>query len=627
MKIKIKELKGNKEKVRRVVIYSRVSTDAQADNTSLAGQYELCKRRAAEMGALAVNVFEETQSGGLYLSRTQLQAALAVIEAKEADILMMARLDRTGRDVSALRDIKRRVEAAGGELVFADGVQFEKNAVGTLMFTQLSAFAEFEREVIRERTVAGLERTARAGRMPTRSRTPYAYHLWTNADCLRGDCTPDQVGTYSILDGESNWIPPIYERLAQGQSIRSIAKWLTEQGAPTRRGGAWNPITVYKIARNSIYKGEATWRKTRRVVDETRAERGMDIKQIVARPREEWVIIPAPPIVESELWGRANASLDEGRSARSGPSKGRYFLTGLLWCPLCGARMNSMAQISSRRLKDGSLKTYSGYTCRDRLEHIPGKPARCDLPRLTGVLLEQMVLSAIEVLFTAPQMLELAHNAWQDQVASSHDEAGDKRELGRLERQIATQLQRESIAADAAIRAIMNGGDGQSYEKARAESERARIGLQSQVATIAARARAASFELPSVEFDPASLEVLRSPEIAPDVRGGVLRLLTHTIYPVVLPDELRQSSKARRENRETALAPGKLGGVDIILEPAPEDGPFYVLSHRIVGWNESTDKWKRVCLRPQWETSLKIVRELEQPAKRGRASFADRADI
>ena len=134
---------------RRCVIYTRVSTGQQTENTSLAGQYAVCARKALDEGSRIVAHCEETASGGLYITRGELQKALELIENGDADDLILAKLDRTGRELESLRDIRRRVERNGGHLIFADGMNFEQNAVGNLMFSQMGAFAEFERELIK----------------------------------------------------------------------------------------------------------------------------------------------------------------------------------------------------------------------------------------------------------------------------------------------------------------------------------------------------------------------------------------------------------------------------------------------------------------------------------------------
>src|SRR5688500_18550685 len=93
----------------KVVIYTRVSSEAQEENSSLAAQFVACQKKALELGAEVVLHLEEVESGGLYLARPKIQQALELIEKGEANALILMRLDRGGRDVDGLRDIRKRI--------------------------------------------------------------------------------------------------------------------------------------------------------------------------------------------------------------------------------------------------------------------------------------------------------------------------------------------------------------------------------------------------------------------------------------------------------------------------------------------------------------------------------------
>src|SRR5688500_15521927 len=132
--------KGMGEQPLRAVIVPRVSTAIQAiEGTSLDGQELDCLRKATDIKATVHAIYrDEGVSGAAYLTRKGIQQALADIESGAANVLITAKIDRAGRDVDVLRDIKRRVKEAGAMLVFADGLNFENNATGNLMFNQMA---------------------------------------------------------------------------------------------------------------------------------------------------------------------------------------------------------------------------------------------------------------------------------------------------------------------------------------------------------------------------------------------------------------------------------------------------------------------------------------------------------
>lgn len=135
----------------------RVSTadqclDLQADALRLAG----CGR-----------VFDDRTSGRSR-KRPGLEAALATVGP--GDRLVVWRLDRLGRNFRHLVDIADELRERGANLIsLQEGIDTSSN-VGEIVFRLMSVFSDFERNVIVERTVAGLEaakaRGQRLGRHP-----------------------------------------------------------------------------------------------------------------------------------------------------------------------------------------------------------------------------------------------------------------------------------------------------------------------------------------------------------------------------------------------------------------------------------------------------------------------------
>jgi DNA invertase Pin-like site-specific DNA recombinase len=137
--------------------YARVSTgdqnpDLQHDALAAAG----CSR-----------VFSDTASGALD-KRPQLDALLDYL--RPGDVLVVWRLDRLGRSVRHLTDtVNTLAERGVGFRSLTEGID-TTTAAGKLVFHIFAALAEFEREIIRERTTAGLSaaraRGRRGGRRP-----------------------------------------------------------------------------------------------------------------------------------------------------------------------------------------------------------------------------------------------------------------------------------------------------------------------------------------------------------------------------------------------------------------------------------------------------------------------------
>jgi DNA invertase Pin-like site-specific DNA recombinase len=159
----------------RVALYHRVSTLDQ--NPELARD-ELRAAAKSRGGALALDV-EETGSGAKN-DRPGLARVMAAARAGAIDCVMVWKLDRFGRsaldllaNISALREAGVRFVATTQGI----DVSREGGAIALLILTVLAGVAEFERELIRERTMLGLatarKKGVRLGR-PTAELSPAA---------------------------------------------------------------------------------------------------------------------------------------------------------------------------------------------------------------------------------------------------------------------------------------------------------------------------------------------------------------------------------------------------------------------------------------------------------------------
>lgn len=135
--------------------YARVSTDDQAT--------------AAQLDALNVagceRVFEEHASGGRW-DRPELHRMLD--QLRKGDVVIVWKLDRLSRSLKDLLAIMERIDAAGAGFRSLTEAIDTTTPAGRMMMQMVGVFAEFEREMIRERTRAGLERARKKGRHPGR---------------------------------------------------------------------------------------------------------------------------------------------------------------------------------------------------------------------------------------------------------------------------------------------------------------------------------------------------------------------------------------------------------------------------------------------------------------------------
>jgi putative DNA-invertase from lambdoid prophage Rac len=173
----------------RTFAYCRVSTlDQSTDN-------QLLEIEAAGFTVKPERVIAETISGGV--AATQRPGFARLLDRLEAgDVLICTKLDRLGRNVI---DVRQTVDALAERGVrvhcLALGGADLTSSAGKMTMGVLAAVAEFERDLLRERTTAGIERARAEGKQP---------------------------GRPSRLTEEQR--SEIRDRLAKGETVYSVAK-------------------------------------------------------------------------------------------------------------------------------------------------------------------------------------------------------------------------------------------------------------------------------------------------------------------------------------------------------------------------------------------------------------------
>jgi DNA invertase Pin-like site-specific DNA recombinase len=134
-----------------IIGYARVSTQDQ----HLTGQLE------ALQAAGATPIYREKVSGAR-ADRPQLAKLMASLQP--GDIVQVTKLDRLGRSTRELLDLIERISKAGASFrSLGDPLWDTSSSQGRLLSTLLAAIAEFERDLIRERTGEGRKRAQANG--------------------------------------------------------------------------------------------------------------------------------------------------------------------------------------------------------------------------------------------------------------------------------------------------------------------------------------------------------------------------------------------------------------------------------------------------------------------------------
>ncbi|GGA96410.1 recombinase family protein [Macrococcus hajekii] len=144
-----------------IIGYARVST-SNNQNDSLDKQIQILM----ENGVDYKNIYKEKVTGTSTAQRTELNNMIQY--ARSGDLILCTKIDRLARSIMDLNKIVKELNNNNISIKFIkDNLTFEagnNNSMNTLMFNILGSFAQFERDLIVERTTEGRERAKQQGK-------------------------------------------------------------------------------------------------------------------------------------------------------------------------------------------------------------------------------------------------------------------------------------------------------------------------------------------------------------------------------------------------------------------------------------------------------------------------------
>src|SRR5436190_860530 len=136
----------------RVIVYSRVSTDAQErDGTSLDTQERACVELAERNGWYVTDQIRDTASG-FSLERSGIARLRQRLRQGSVDVVIAFAVDRLSRNQNHIGVLFDEIEQAGARLEFVTE-KFEDTAIGRFILAARAFIGEVEREKIAERTM------------------------------------------------------------------------------------------------------------------------------------------------------------------------------------------------------------------------------------------------------------------------------------------------------------------------------------------------------------------------------------------------------------------------------------------------------------------------------------------
>lgn len=216
--------------------YMRLSTDEDKQSNSFEIQSQVITEYAKENGLEPIlKTFKDTKSGAKLEQRVGLMKMLNTI--KSNDKVIVHKIDRLSRDVLQMGWIRTELARKGCELVIIDSKNDTNDPMANLMEQIVTAFADYERQMIKSRIQATMDLKKSKGEK-LGGYIPYGY-----------DTQEDSEGTKVLVKNEleQKVIQSIKRYKSKGLSLGAIAKKLNERGITTKKGNEFQSMQVKRI--------------------------------------------------------------------------------------------------------------------------------------------------------------------------------------------------------------------------------------------------------------------------------------------------------------------------------------------------------------------------------------------
>jgi site-specific DNA recombinase len=322
----------------RCAIYTRKSTEEGLDQefNSLQAQREAAEayiKSQKHLGwTLIPNHYDDGGFSGGSMDRPALQQLLDDIEAHRVDCVVVYKVDRLSR---SLLDFARLMDSFDQRSVSFVSVTQQFNtttSLGRLTLNILLSFAQFEREIISERTRDKMSAARRKGK-------------WVGGTPVLGYDVDPRGGRLLVNEKEARRVREIFKLYQEHRSLAVAVGELASRGWTTKswkskrgirhKGRSFTKASLRRFLTNAVYVGKVEYRETTYEGEH-------------------------PAIVDAEVWEAVNGEFRERRRPKTDlvRTKQKALLTGLLFCKSCERPM-----VATYATKRGLRYRY--YLCKE----------------------------------------------------------------------------------------------------------------------------------------------------------------------------------------------------------------------------------------------------------------------
>ena len=459
----------------RVTFYARVSTDKDEQINSLENQIQYYTEliQSKPNWTYIEGYIDEGISGTSTKKRDSFNRMIRDAKAGRFDFIITKEISRFSR--STLDSIRYTQEL----LEHGVGVLFQNDNINTLdsdsefRLVVMAGVAQDEVRKLSERLKFGFRQAIKNG------------HVLGN-DKLWGYDKKDCVLT--INTEEAQVVRRIFDLYANRQmGIRRISQTLLDEGFTSRKGNAFNVLTIRHILCNPKYKGWYCANKSQTV--DYRSKRKVFLDE------SEWVMYPdpsIPAIVPEELWDRANALYKRRSKQMMAHQSGaefhnRYPYSGKIICEEHGTSFHR--QVLKSRAGEKEVWQCRVYRNRGR--------AACSAPQLYTTELDQMMAGIFDQLAQDRQAIVEAVVTVLQSVPDEHDYT---QEIRHIEEELSAIQAKKDRLLEMSIEGVIS----------MAEFKQRNDGFNEQMTILEGRRAALRAEAEKDRWTPAQLEEIRT---------------------------------------------------------------------------------------------------------------------
>lgn len=418
--------------------YERVSRMTQASGFSLTSQRQSMHEYAQAQGwtlpeQLRFRDGEDADASGADWDLPGLTAMLEAARRSAFSVLIVPDLDRFARTLVKGLVLEEQLNKYGVRVVY-QRVPVEDSPEGRLLKTQLFAFAEYEREKFRLRSMTNTRTKALSGRVVGKGKAPYGY-TFTHETTSGGK---QRVAGLAIDAATEPIVRRILHEL-RSRSAAHVQRGLNADAIPSPAGKQWTVRTVLGISQDPVYCGAWVYGKH---------------GQRVPADGSVGIVVPVPAYIGRDEWEQLQlltSGRRRGPGARTLPESDLYLLRGMLVCGHCQTQLHAVLNNGHRY-----------YRCPGAYESTARVLNRgvCTLPPVNARAIEAELWQRLNATLLSPERLAAGIQAARAQHAEADAMRHDR--MTAVEREVTAQRRR----LDTWVSRLVDLGEGELYEAA-----------------------------------------------------------------------------------------------------------------------------------------------------------------